>query len=50
VARSEYDFTDEHIQKRLSFGESYVKNDASFWNSVLFSDEKHFGIGMNQMH
>lgn len=24
---------------------SYVRNDVSFWNSVLFSDEKHFGLG-----
>ena len=42
VAVHAYEFTEEHIRKRLSFAEGYKSWTEKQWERVLFSDEKIF--------
>lgn len=28
---------------------SYIDNDPTYWNNVLFTDEKHFAMGMHTL-
>jgi transposase len=45
MARVSYPFTQEHIDKRLAFVESYGEWDETKWDTVLFSDETHIYVG-----
>jgi transposase len=45
VARKEYPFKNEHILKRLSFGNGYKGWTVDQWDTVLFSDETHIELG-----
>jgi transposase len=45
VAKKEHNFTDEHLRKRVSFGEGYMNWTKHDWSLVLFSDESHVEMG-----
>jgi transposase len=48
VAVHAYEFTEEHIRKRLSFAEGYKNWTEQQWESVLFADETSFkGAGFS---
>jgi transposase len=44
VARTEYPFTQNHVDERLAFANEHVEWDEAKWNSVLFSDETHIWL------
>jgi mannose-6-phosphate isomerase-like protein (cupin superfamily) len=45
VARISFPFTEEHIQKRLSFAHKYGEWDEAKWDTVLFTDETYIILG-----
>ena len=47
VARMEYPFTEEHINKRIEFAEEHESWDDNKWSRVLFGDETYIYLGQH---